>query len=311
LSGVPASTPAERRTAEAAVLVVMAFWAGNFIVVKSAITVLPPVVFTSIRYAVAALTLLALLRWREGDIRLPRRDIVPIAILGVVGFALYQFLWTYALQSVSAGDSALIIASSPVLTALIAVVAGSDVLTPGKLAGGIVSLAGVALVIGAGQGLGVGSELTGQLITLAAAVCWAIYSAFGAPFLRRHTPLRTTAWAIAFGATALAPLAVLQSGSVAPGALGPEVVVAILYSATLAAGLANVVVSHGVKLLGPTRITALQTLVPAMAVVLAAIFLHEPIRLPQVLGGAVILAGVALTRSDGLASARARVRGRV
>ena len=56
------------------------------------------------------------------------------------------------------------------------------------------------------------------------------------------------------------------------------------------------VVFHGVKLLGPTRVTALQFLVPALAVVLAAIFLGEPIRPIQVVGGVVILAGVALLR---------------
>ena len=50
------------------------------------------------------------------------------------------------------------------------------------------------------------------------------------------------------------------------------------------------------KLLGPTRVTALQFLVPALAVAMAAIFLDEPIRPIQVVGGAIILAGVALLR---------------
>ena len=71
---------------------------------------------------------------------------------------------------------------------------------------------------------------------------------------------------------------------------------AFAYSGILAAGLANVVVFTAVRLLGPTRITALQSLVPAMAVVLAFLILGEPIRPAQVIGGAVIIAGVALTR---------------
>ena len=50
----------------------------------------------------------------------------------------------------------------------------------------------------------------------------------------------------------------------------------------LAAAVANVVVFHGVRLLGPTRVIDVQSLVPALAVVLAAIFLGEPIRLGQV-----------------------------
>ena len=78
----------------------------------------------------------------------------------------------------------------------------------------------------------------------------------------------------------------------------------------LAAGLANVVVFHGVKLLGPTRVTALQFLVPPLAVVLAAIFLGEPIRPGQVVGGAIILAGVALLRAVRGPARRRPVAGR-
>ena len=79
-AGRPAASPArvrrgcptlarpasDRRLAELAVLVVMVFWAGNFIVVKGAVEILPPVGFTFLRYLLASATLLALLRWREG-----------------------------------------------------------------------------------------------------------------------------------------------------------------------------------------------------------------------------------------------------
>ena len=58
----------------------------------------------------------------------------------------------------------------------------------------------------------------------------------------------------------------------------------------------NVVVMNGVKVVGPTRTAAMQFLVPALAVVLAAVFLDEPIRAGQVVGGVVIVAGVLLTR---------------
>ncbi len=71
---------------------------------------------------------------------------------------------------------------------------------------------------------------------------------------------------------------------------------AIVYSGVFAAALANVIVFNGVRLLGPTRIITLQSFVPAMAVVLAYLFLREPIRPAQVVGGAIIVLGVALTR---------------
>jgi len=286
----------ERRLAEIAVLVVMVIWAGNFIVVKSAVAVLPPAGFTFLRFTLASITLLLLLRWRERSIGLPRRDFIAIFLLGGLGFGIYQLLWTFGLTTVAAGDSALIIAATPVLVAVLAVVARSDVLTRSKLFGSILSFAGVAIVISSGQGLSLGGSLAGEAITLLAAVCWATYTAFAAPYLWRYTPLRATTWATVAGTAVLAPVAVAQLASVDMSEVDAGVAGAVLYSGMLSAGVANVVVSNGIKLVGPTRAAAYQFLVPALAVLLAFLFLREPIRPAQVLGGIVIVFGVLATR---------------
>jgi drug/metabolite transporter (DMT)-like permease len=293
---LPSATGADRRLAELGVLVIMVFWAGNFIVVKGAIGILPPVGFTFLRYVLASVTLLALLRWRTGTIRLPHGDIRAIALLGVIGFGCYQILWPVALQSIPAGDSALLIATTPVLTALMAAATRADQPNAAKLAGAFVSFLGVAMVIAAGQRLDLGASLIGDGLTIVAATCWAIYTVFGARILRRHSPLVATTWAIVAGTLFIAPVGIAQLATADIHEVGLPVVLAIVYSGTLAAGIANVVVFHGLKLLGPTRVTALQSLVPALAVVLAALFLGEAIRPAQVIGGIVILAGVALLR---------------
>ena len=279
----------------------MVVWAANFIVVKDAVANLPPVGFTFLRYSLASVALLAIMRWSEGAIVTPGRDTARILILGGLGFGLYQILWTTGLQSIPAGDSALIIASTPVLVAVLAVVSGADTLTPLKFAGAAISFLGVVVVIAAGVGISFSGSGVGSVLTLAAAACWAGYTAFAAPVLRRHSPLMLTTWATIGGTVVLAPPGFAQL--LAPGAVGADqaarampLLLAIAYSGVLAAALANVIVFNGVRLLGPTRVITLQSFVPAMAVVLAFIFLHEPIRPAQVLGGAIIVAGVALTR---------------
>ena len=99
-----------------------------------------------------------------------------------------------------------------------------------------------------------------------------------------------TTWATVGGTLVLLPLGIAQLA--APGALGPTQaerlvpsLLAVAYSGLLAAAIANVVVFNGVRLLGPTRVITLQSFVPPMAVVLALVFLHEPIRPAQVVGG--------------------------
>ena len=307
MTSTPAGRPAgvglsaDRRVAEIAVLGVMVVWAANFIVVKDVIGVMPPVAFTFLRYAVAATALLVFLRWQEGALRLPHPDTIRIMVLGGLGFGIYQILWTVGLQTTPVGDSALLIASAPVLTAVIAAAIGVDTLSPRRAAGVALSFLGVVVVVAGGVGIELSGSPLGFAMTLGAALCWATYTAFGARFMRRHSPLVLTTWASLGGVLVLAPIGIGQL--LAPGAIGSAqaadavpIALAVLYSGLLAAAAANVIIFNAVRLVGPTRVIALQTLVPALAVVLAFVFLGEPISAAQVIGGAIIILGVAITR---------------
>ena len=277
-------------------LTIMVFWAANFVVVKSALAELPPIAFTSIRFALAATVLLVVCRWREGSILLPRRDMAQLAVLGLIGFAIYQGLWTTALGQTTAADSALLIASTPVITALIAAAIGSDRLTPLMLAGALVSFAGVGVVVLAGSDAALGSRAVGNILTLVAAACWAVYVAFGAPVLRRHSPLRTTTVTVMFGTLFLLPFGALDYASGQPH---PSLasLLAVLYAGLVSVAIGNVVQFWGVQKLGPTHAANFQFLVPALAVILAAAFLGEQIRPEQVLGGIVIVSGILVARA--------------
>ncbi|MCI0583503.1 MAG: DMT family transporter [Chloroflexi bacterium] len=290
-------------------MLVVAAWAANFIVVKAANQQIPPIAFAFLRFASAATLLLLVLRWREGSIRMHRHDIVPILVLGAVGFGGYQILWATGLQSIPAGDSAFLIATTPVLTALIAGWAGSDTLTARKLGGALISFVGVGIVIAGGPGLGLAASLAGDGLTLAAAVCWAAYTSFAAPILASHSALRTTAWAMVGGSIVLLPLGLVQAAATDWGAVSAGAWAGLAYSAILPAGLANVVVFHAIKLLGPTRITALQFLVPFIAVLMGAAFLAESIQPAQLAGGAVIILGVAVARAVTVGGLAGRIRG--
>ena len=107
--------------------------------------------------------------------------------------------------------------------------------------------------------------------------------------MRRHSPLRTTTWTVGFGTLLLLPLGAWEYAAADPH---PTVVslVAILYAGLISVAFGNVVQFWGVKVLGPTQAVNFQFLVPALAVVLAAIFLNEEIRVEQIVGGIVIVA---------------------
>jgi drug/metabolite transporter (DMT)-like permease len=302
------STERERRLAEAGVLAVVVIWSANFVVVKAAIGALGPFTFTSLRYVVAALTLLAILRWRTGSLRWPAGYGRQLFLMGALGFGAYQLLWSLGLTQITAGDSALLIAASPVFTALLAGAVGMDRLTTPKLAGALIAFVGVAVVIAGGQELALGASLIGDILTLGAAALWAVYTTAGARILRTVDPLSATTWTVVAGAIVLLPFGAWEAANAGPVTFTPEVIVAIVYAGALAAGVANVFVFNAIRLVGPTRVTATQFLVPAGAVILGAMFLNEPIGLGQVVGGAIIVLGVWLTRRPSVMPRMVRAR---
>ena len=294
-----------RLLAEIAILLVMLTWGANVVAVKAVLADVPPILFAFVRFGSAFLVLLAVLKWREGSVGLPRGDILPLLLLGLAGFGLYQDLWATALGRTTASNSALITAATPVSTMLIAAAVGSDTLSRGKVIGAAISLSGAVGVVGATHGFGFTGASAGDLMTFIATLCWACYVAFGAPVLRRHSPLRTATWAIGFGCLGMLPLAGWQLTTFDPSHIHASTIGLFLFCALLAAAAANVVMFEAVKVLGPTRAMFFQFLVPAFAVVLASIFLGEAIVVGQVVGGAVIVLGILVSRSRLLA---ARVR---
>jgi drug/metabolite transporter (DMT)-like permease len=289
-------TARSRHLAEIAVVLVMFTWGANVVAVKAAIADVPPIVFAFARFGTAFLVMMAFLRWREGSVSLPRRDVVPIALLGLAGFGLYQDLWASALGQTTASNSALLTAATPISTMLIAAAVGSDTLSRAKLVGAAISLSGVVAVVGATHGFGFAGASGGDLMTFVATVCWACYVAFGAPVLRRHSPLRTATWAIGFGCLGMLPLAVMELPQLDPSHVGLGTLGLLGFCALLPAAAANVVIFAAIKVLGPTRVMLFQFLVPAFAVVLAAAFLGEAIVVGQILGGVIIVAGILASR---------------
>jgi drug/metabolite transporter (DMT)-like permease len=300
----------DRRLAEAGVLLTVLIWSTNFVVVKAAIGELGPLTFTATRFVIATITLFLLIRWRMGVIRRPTGLTLRLVALGMLGFGCYQVAWTLGLTQISAGDSALIVAASPVFVALLAGALGMDRLTLPKLAGALIAFGGVALVIAGGHELTLGASLVGDALTLLAASVWAVYTVLGTRMLRRVDPLQATAWSVLGGAILLVPLGIWEVVTSPPVVVTVPAIAAVLYSGALAAGTANVLVFNAIRHIGPTRATVSQLLVPVGAVILGALFLAEPIRPAQVAGGAVIILGLYLTRRRTVlpASVRARLR---
>jgi len=147
------------------------FFVGTDVVsIKYALTDLPPLVFVPIRYMLAGLLLLAFLRLRGKNAgSLGGGDLLALAGLGLVGFAVNYVVYTVGLSLTTGSNTALIVATAPVWGLLLGVVLG---LERGSWKGALgigLAIAGVALVVGGGMG-SEGASLGGDLLVCVSAL---------------------------------------------------------------------------------------------------------------------------------------------
>ena len=103
------------------------------------------------------------------------------------------------------------------LTALLAAAVGMDRLSAPKLAGALIAFAGVAVVIGgSARASRCGASLVGDVLTLGAAVLWAVYTVGASRVVRRSTRSRRRRWTVVGGASLLVPFGVWEAASAPP-----------------------------------------------------------------------------------------------
>lgn len=189
---------------ETALLMMVFVWGVNFAVVKRALDAFDPLAFNALRYPIASLFVFAVLR-AQGPLTLPeRRDVPRLVVLGLVGNVVYQMAFILGLDRTLAGHASLVLALTPVFTALLSAWTGHE--SPGARTwgGALLAIVGVALVTGSGLSFGGDSDiLVGDLILVGASVTWALYTVGARPVVQKYGSVRTTAWTLWVGTLGL------------------------------------------------------------------------------------------------------------
>jgi drug/metabolite transporter (DMT)-like permease len=274
-------------------------WGANFSVIKYALRDFPASVFNSLRLIVAALLFLGALaveRQRVGPgTGFTREEWIRVALLGVLGHTIYQLCFVGGLARTSVANSSLIFGCSPIAVALMAAAAGHERVTWPRWVGAGLSLVGLYFVVGRGARLEVNS-LTGDGLMFAAMLCWALYSVASQPLLRRHSPLVLTGWSTAIGATLYTALAVPAFVATDWSAISGTSWLLMFFSSVLALGVAYLIWYTAVQRIGSTRTSVYSNLTPVVAMLVAWVWLAEPIAQPQIIGAIAILTGIFVSR---------------
>lgn len=272
-------------------------WGVNFPLIKIALAVVPPLAFNALRFPMAALALLLLLRSLGIRERMRRADVLAIVTLGVLGNVVYQGLFIFGVARTTAGNASLLLATSPAWTVVLSWISGQERVSREVWTGVLATLLGMVLVVAGGAGMSFQrSTLVGDLLMMLAAGAWAAYTVGSRPLVQRYGAMPLTAWTLWIGTVGVIAIGLPSLRQVDLGAIEPGIWGIVVYAGVLSISVAYALWNRGVRQLGNSRTAVYSNLVPVVALLTAWITLGERPTVLQVAGAAVILWGLRLTR---------------
>jgi len=274
------------------------FWGGTFVAGRLVTREMAPESAAFIRFLVASVLLLLILRYREGRLpRLDRTQVIGMILLGMSGVFAYNLLFFNGLKTVEAGRAALIIASNPVFIAIFSYFLFHERFSATKVLGILVSVSGAMLVISRGdpRQLFQGQIGSGELYLVGCVFCWVAYTLIGKRVLAGMTPLTAVTYSCVAGTLMLLIPALLNGLPQALAGLTPVSTASLLYLSVLGTVLGFVWFYRGVDEIGPTRAGMFINLVPVSGAALGILLLGERPDISLLLGGALVIGGLLLT----------------
>ena len=281
-------------------LAMILIWGINFAVVKAALAEMTPLSFNSIRFLLASTLTLLSLRLIEGDVGFARGDWWRLLGLGLIGNTCYQLLFINGINRTTAGNSALLLATTPIFVSLIGAAFGVERVRKLAWVGVSLSFTGIFMVIvGSGKELGLAKEtIGGDILVLIGAAAWSLYTVLSKPMLSRYSALKLTALAMAAGTPFIVLFSIPQLLAQDWAAVSWRGWLGLFFSGSMAIALAYIIWNSGVSKVGGARTAVYSNLSPVVAAIFAWLTLGETITAFMVVGAAMIFLGIYLTRKS-------------
>jgi drug/metabolite transporter (DMT)-like permease len=271
-----------------------AIWGASYLFIKVGGAEIPPFTFVEGRTLIAALALLVAMRWRGETLPRTRREWLPLVAMGIFNGVIPYTAITWGELYISSGLAAILTATMPLFTILLAHwFTRDEKLTALKIAGILVGFVGVVVLFLDELTRGLRIEFWGQLAVVIAAASYALATIIARKFLNGVSHLVASTGQLASAALWMLPLSLAFDR---PLALRPSLAAigSLAILALLGTAFAYLLYYWLIEHTGATRTSLVTYLIPITGVLWGALLLNEPLRLDALIGLALIIAGVGL-----------------
>ncbi len=279
-------------------------WGGSFFFARIAVGEVPPLTLVFLRLSIAALALHVYIGGRFGIYPLLKSRWREFLVLGILNNALPHALIFFGQTRIGAGLAAILNATTPIWTVLIANYLTSDEkLSTAKIVGCLTGLLGTVILIGPGVTAGGGVPLWALLLPVIAAVSYGFAATYGKRFRSVAPPVIAAGQLTASSLVAL-PLSLVMDHPWTLAMPSVNAVAAILAIALLSTAFGYILYFRIMAAAGATNASLVTLLVPPGAILLGFLFLGERLEMNDIAGMALIGAGLVIL--DGRLHRRSR-----
>jgi drug/metabolite transporter (DMT)-like permease len=271
-------------------ILLAAIWGGSYAFMRVVAPVLGGIGTMWLRVSLAGLALLVYATVMREDLQM-RKWWKHYAFIGVMNSALPFALIAFAMKTLPAGYGAILNALSPFFGALFAAIMLSERLTVLRMAGMVLGITGVGIIMNLGPIPLNGATLTAAAASIAATVLYGFISVFTKKYTKGVPNIGIATGALIFPALLATPFGLALVPPVMPPT---NVVLALICLALLCTSFANLLYFRLIRDAGPTRAISVTFLIPVFGVAWGVIFFGETLNSGAIVGGIIVMIGVAL-----------------
>ena len=268
-------------------------WGSNFVFGKMLVQDFSPALLTMLRLLFIVLFLIGLSSYKKHFKRVNKSDLLVVFFLGLIGVFINQWSFFVGLQTADPTTSALILATTPILTSVLAAIFLKEKLTIRMLMGSIVAIIGIYFVVTKGDlsSLHIDKGLLWIVITM---ITFAIMIIITRLLSNRIDPLTITLYSNVVGLIVSIPFAFLLD---TPVHLSSDMSdwVFLIGTAVVVHGIANLIWNQNIRHVDASKASILSNLEPFVAMIMGLILLYKPITRAEIVGSLFIVGGVVLS----------------